>query len=83
MNPNDWPDKTLEEALESEEDFECTDEDWDDIDDEIEERRNTMELAACSAMFGRMMRDNHITFREYIRLTNALDEYQREWDAVL
>ena len=79
MNPDEWPDKTLEECIESEEDFEVTDEDWEDIEDDIEERRNIMELAAISTMLGRMLADSHITFREYVRLTNIVEQYQDDW----
>lgn len=84
MNPDKFPDMTLEEAVESDTDYsDFTEKDWEEIEDEIEERRNLMELAACSTMFTRMVRDNYITFREYIRLTEALDDYQDEWGVVL
>lgn len=79
-DPEDWPDKTLDEAIEEEEDLEITDEDWDEVEGDIKERRDLMELSACSAMFGRMLADSKITFREYMRLTNIVEEYQDEWE---
>jgi hypothetical protein len=83
MNPENFPDKKLTELVEDESNAEWTEEDVADLEAEFKEYRDTMELMAAATILGRMMMDNKLTFREYIRLTNHVEDYQDEWGVTL
>lgn len=83
MNPEDFPDKTLTELVEDEDNVEWTEEDIEDLEENFEEYRNTMELMAAATILGRMMMDDKLTFREYIELTNHVEDYQDKWGIVV
>lgn len=83
MNPENYPDKTLSEMENSDEYDEFDIDDRDEFFEEVEEYRNTMEIVASSIMLARMLEDDHITFREYIRLTNYVEDFEAERGTVL
>ncbi len=83
MNPEDYPDKTLSEMKNSGEYDEFDIEDRDEFFEEVKEYRNTVEVIASSIMLARMVDDDYITFREYIRLTNYVEDFEVEQRTVL
>lgn len=78
MNPENYPDKTLSEIEDSGEYEDFDIDDRDEFFEEVEEYRNTMEIAASAIMLARMFADDHITFREYIRLTDYVEDFEAE-----
>jgi hypothetical protein len=83
MNPENYPDKTLSEIEDSDEYEDFDVDDRDEFFDEVEEYRDAMEILASSIMLARMLKDDYITFREYIRLTNYVEDFEIENGTVL
>jgi len=85
MNPENYPDKTLSEIEDSDEydDFDVDVDDRDEFFEEVDEYRNSVEILASSIMLARMFEDDYITFREYIRLTNYVEDFEAERGTVL
>ena len=83
MNPENYPDKTLTEIEGSNEYDEFDIDDRDEFFEEVDEYRNSVEILASSIMLARMLEDDYITFREYIRLTNYVEDFEAERGTVL
>jgi hypothetical protein len=76
MNPENFPDKTHSELLED--NHGAAEEIAEDIEDEAAEMHATGAAIGAAIVFSRMFEDDAVTFREYIRLTNWVEEYERE-----
>lgn len=74
-NPDDYPDKTLTEL--QDEDHEEIENLREDIAGELSDRRKSITLIAATNVIARMFEDDVITLREYIRLTNWIEEENR------
>jgi len=83
MKPENYPNKTLSEIEDSDEYDEYDIDDRDEFFEEVDEYRNSVEILASSIMLARMLEDDYITFREYIRLTNYVEDFEAERGTVL
>jgi len=74
MNPQEYPDKTLDEI--------DTDEANIDVEEDVEtpmaERQESITIIAGVLVLDMMLEDNIITLREYIRCAEYLEERNRE-----
>lgn len=73
MNPQEYPDKTLDEI--DTDDFDVSD---DDMEEEIAERQESLTIIAGVLALDMMLENNIITLREYIRYAEYLEKRNRE-----
>ena len=80
------PDKTFSELMEDSEDDEDAP-DWvetqEEFEKEIEEFHTLAEVMYAAIVFGRMFEDDYITLREYMALTDYLEDIERDLDMYL
>lgn len=75
MNPQGYPDKTLDELDTDEANIDVEES---DIEEEIAERQESITIIAGVVALDMMLQDNIITLREYIRYSEYLEERNRE-----
>jgi hypothetical protein len=79
-DPEDVPDEYLsdlpEEAREEMQDDEA-------FEQEVDERREAIMLLEASILFAKMFKEEQITLREYVELTEPLEEYHRQSETTI
>lgn len=77
LNPEDAPDKTIDE-LDEETQKELEDDET--IKQEMDDMQELFKVMSTVMMLAQMFMDGHITLREYVRLGMILEDYERELD---
>lgn len=79
-NYEDWPDMTFEELKESDE-YDTDEMNLiEDTSQVLGEYQDAMVILSGTIALGKMLEDGHITLREYIRLSDYLEEWERDLD---
>lgn len=76
----DFPDKTVDELLEQDEDDEygLTQEEYDEMVEEYEDMREGALLLLQAAALGQMLYRNEITLRDYIEMVEVIEDIAEE-----
>jgi hypothetical protein len=73
--PEDYPDKTVDELLEQDEDneFSLTEDEYDEMFEEYKEMREGAVLLMQGAALGEMLAEGEITLRRYIQFIDWIE----------
>jgi hypothetical protein len=74
--PEDYPDKTVDELLEQDEDneFSLTEDEYDEMFEEYKEMREGAVLLMQGAALGEMLAEGEITLRRYIQFIDWIEQ---------
>jgi hypothetical protein len=80
MDAADFPDKTVDELLEADEDdeYSFTEEEYEEMQDEYKDLRRGAVLHMQAAALGEMLAKGEITMRTYIEMVEWVEEQARE-----
>lgn len=79
-DPEDYPDEYLSDLPE-----EAREEiqEGDAFEEEVEQRRDAIMLLEASILLAKLFEEEYITLREYVELTEPLEEYQRDSETTI